>query len=280
MTNGKVDFSAPVALNGAVLTFENDVAVLFEWDVGRVRTARWSSWRPTLTRLLTSSTTDFPYSENPEGKVGDSLAFPYLTYSWMGKRGKLIDYYYADTTTQEQTKCVDITHAAVFTVKDGRYTLYSTQYNQSSFEIPGEEIVILYELTNRYGERYCYTFPFSFSSRILFTVEDGNGNVVSSGNVRYGDDGQRREESTSLGTRILTADNYQSLLCESFRMCIGSYRGDFELTRVSVITDAGEAGKRFLPAPTRTASARRSGTASKTRRMPYFRWCTGTGTTP
>lgn len=250
MTNGKVDFSAPVALNGAVLTFENDVAVLFEWDVGE-------STHRSLVELATysdpvvdiQSTTDFPYSENPEGKVGDSLAFPYLTYSWMGKRGKLIDYYYADTTSQEQTKCVDITHAAVFTVKDGRYTLYSTQYNQSSFEIPGEEIVILYELTNRYGERYCYTFPFSFSSRILFTVEDGNGNVVSSGNVRYGDDGQRREESTSLGTRILTADNYQSLLCESFRMCIGSYRGDFELTRVSVITDAG-GSRETVPAGT------------------------------
>ncbi len=238
MTDGKVDYTKPILQNSPVFTFTKDVAVLFTSkydDETRTTLVELTEFQTPDIRI--HSTKDFPYDENAVYSIGQRITYPYVTYSWMGASADFVGTFYVD---DEPKDGINIVRVVYFDVDDnGNYSLNYARKNDKSFVVSANKTVVLYELTNRYGERYDYEILFFASDRARYEITDNRGNVLAEGVVRYNekDESIRKEISVSY-TEIITESTYSEQLKKSLTLTIGATTEDFEFTSYNLYTDS------------------------------------------
>lgn len=225
MNVGKINYGEEIDLKNSAFTFERDIAVVFETDNG-------SGKNHTVVELATyeeptveiQNLEEFPYEPNATYVVGEEISYPYLTYSWMGRRDVMIDdYYYSGSGTGEIKRGVSPVKAAVFKIEGDNYDLSETpNYQANKFTIPFEEFAIVYELTNKYGELYHYFIPFSSKWQTEYRIENGKGEVCFKNTLKYDKNtGERLAISHSFDTEILSADTVKEQFERIYRFVIG-----------------------------------------------------------
>ncbi len=239
MKNGKVDYEDKISLKSSVLTFEKNVAVVFEvQDDDGIRRTVVELVQYEEPTVKIESTVDYPYDSDAAYAVGDIVVFPNVTYRWLGKSGKFIDTYYADETATEIQHSIDVTSVVIFENVNGKYVSFQYgNYNQTEFTVPSEKFIVMYELTNEYGERYYYSVPFVCSSRLEYTVTDSNGHVIDNGGVHYGSEGVRVAISTITQSERLTEQTYSEQLSRKYQLTIGEFTKSYELVEYTLYTD-------------------------------------------
>lgn len=238
MKNGKADYSNKLNI-GNVFTFSESVAILFETktDTGTRRTlvelAEYEA--PDIT---IKSSENFPYDANAEYAVGDTVGYPNVSYDWMGKSADMIGTFFADPTAQEIDYSINIVKTALFEDANGVYYWCGYgKYNDTTFEVPAEKFIVVYELENKYGEKYYHAVHFVCNSRLDYFVENSAGDILETDGVRYDAEGARRAISTTLQSERLTAENYKELLFETYFLRIGDFTKDYTIYNYTLYTD-------------------------------------------
>lgn len=242
MVNGEVDYNSIVTLKNPVFTFESDVAVLF------IHTDENGFKNKTLVEIaeyteptiFIEKSEEFPFDENAVYAVGETVSYPDLSYSWMGHSEKMSGILYpVEIGTEGYSLSVNIVRIGVFKVDNGLYTLQYPSPNTTTFVVPAESTLLVFELHNKYGERYFHTITMTSASRIEYEVLDNNGNCYANDYVKYDADGNRREISESLYAEILNSANYQDLLGRAYSLKIGESGRELDMVSCKIVTEHG-----------------------------------------
>ena len=234
MDGDSVDFSSPVTVE-STFTFEEDIAILFTLTSG-------GSTQTSLVELHaaqqpTVTVVDGTYDEDAVYTVGDSVTLPRITYSWYGKEESYIYNYFPDVTGYEPD--VDVLTVGIYEVdENGIYTLIYRGADASTgkFTITAENMLIVYEMSNYYGEKAYYTFVFSSYSSPKYSLIDSDGNELLGDDLDY-DNGEREvleltaEDMTLGGQTALEAE-----LSEVYKLVLPNEELAFSLQSYSVYT--------------------------------------------
>lgn len=237
MNNGVIDWSSPVSLSNSAFTFESDIAVKFtrKTDRGTVSSVvELREYAAPTVKIANSA--QYPYDPDAVYTVGDTVPLPYLTYSWYANSTAMIANFY---DSDEGEVGVNPVHAALCSVEDGVYTLRYFSQNSESFTISAENMLLLYELTNVYGERYYYEFRFNSASQPTYTVSDGEGEIYDSGTITYDADGARKALSVSEATVLQSDDAILTIADKTFYFITEDAEEAFGLAYYSVYTNGG-----------------------------------------
>lgn len=237
MKNGAIDWSSPVALSNSAFTFESDIAVRFTRKTKGGTVASVVELREyAAPTVKIANSAQYPYDPDAEYTVGDVVRLPYLTYSWYGTNWTMIDNFYE---SDDGEVGVNPVRAALFTVEDGVYTLRYFSQNSESFEVSGGSMLLLYELTNLYGERYYYEFWFSAASQPTYSVTDDEGETYDSGTVTYDANGVRKPVSVTEATVLGSNQDILSIADKTFYFVTEDAKEAFVLAYYGVYTDGG-----------------------------------------
>lgn len=240
--DGKPDYSSEIKLSNSAFVFEKDVVVVFttENETGKKQTlVELIAETEPVIRITDTNT--YPFDPDGEHKVNDTMSFPYVVYSWQGKQDKFIDEYYPDDSLiGEKQYSINTVKVAVFSEKSGTYRISYGRHNSTDFIISSEDMIVVFELTNRFGERYYYEIPLTFNSAETYEITDEKENIIAEGNVRYDESGERYAIAHTRETRILTENNYKELLTESYTVRTGDAYGTFTVGEFSVYTQNGK----------------------------------------
>ena len=185
----------------------------------------------------TVTVVDGTYDEDAVYTVGDSVTLPRITYSWYGKEESYIYNYFPDVTGYEPD--VDVLTVGIYEVdENGIYTLIYRGADASTgkFTITAENMLIVYEMSNYYGEKAYYTFVFSSYSSPKYSLIDSDGNELLGDDLDY-DNGEREvleltaEDMTLGGQTALEAE-----LSEVYKLVLPNEELAFSLQSYSVYT--------------------------------------------
>lgn len=240
MKNGKIDYNDKRSFANSAFTFEDNVAVCFEQktengtQLSIVELVKYED-----PNINIENNSKYPYDPSASYSVGDEISFPYVRYSWLGKNDVFIDEYYPGASSFEAEYSINILRTAVYKIVNDNYVWVkeAVARNKTTFEVPSEKFVVVYELTNPYGERYYYTVNFVCNSRLEYTVVDDKENVIDNGGVQYNDEGERYSISVYRTSFRLTNDNYMDLLDTNYVLRISGFDRPFTLAEYTLYTD-------------------------------------------
>lgn len=235
--NGKPDYSEQVRIE-PTFAFENDLAILFT-------TEQENGIKSTLVELVEYSepiisiisSQDFPYDANATYTVSEKVAYPDVRYSWMGKNGEFIDYYFNVGMT-DNGMIIHNGNVILYSMSGNKYT--TIQYNSmrsKDFTIPSNVSALVYQLTNLYGERYLYSVVFDAQSKTYYHIYDESGEELETNGVSYNEYGERNSVWASFSS-ILTKDNYIELLSRQYSIAIKDETADYIFSEYSIYTDS------------------------------------------
>lgn len=242
MKDGKVLFDDKVNLKNSTFIFEKDVAVLFEnktrdgTKYSLVELALYEEPKVTI-----KNNDKYPYDPQATYVVGDKVSFPYVTYSWMGNVANMIDSFFEDPTSTSDSSSINLLRSAIYKEVDGVYVWYDgVGYNETTFVVPSEKFIVVYEFTNIYGEIYHYSIPFVSNSQSRYSIVDNNDNLIDEGTIKYNSEGKRTSISVSLESKRINKENYNDILFSSYKLNISGFTRDFKLSEYSIVTDTKE----------------------------------------
>lgn len=241
IVDGAVDYSRENSKNSSVFTFEKDIAILF--------TSKYEeATRTTLVELVTyyepevkiKVSSDFPYDADALYSIDSTASYPNVMYTWMGTSGEFIGDYY-NYYSETPIFGVNPTSVAQIEVNDsGSNTLIYAARNAKEFTVGAEKTIVLYELKNKYGERYYYEVEFNaVDSNLTYSVTDSKGVIISNGKVTYNEkDNSLRKDIFATYTEILIDETYREQLERTLYYTIGNTTECFGLSKFSIYTDA------------------------------------------
>lgn len=234
MDGDSVDFSSPVSV-ASTFTFEEDIAILFTLTSGGNKQTSLVELR--AAQQPTVTVVDGTYDEDAVYTVGDRITLPRITYAWYGKEENYIYNYFPDVT--DYSPDVDILTVGIYEVdENGIYTLIYRGSGAATgeFTITAENMLVVYEMSNYYGERAYYAFAFSSYSSPQYSLIDGDGNKLLGDDLDY-DNGER--EVLELTAEDMTLDGQTALeseLSEVYKLVLPNEELVFSLQSYSVYT--------------------------------------------
>ena len=237
MVNGEPDFSQPVAVDGSFV-MEESVAILFSSGsagnrrISLVEAVSYEEPQISVDGWTLSGGSDNVYVPDEEILSGEEYSYPTVTYTWGTVSGSFIGDYYDSGTSGLNTL-----HVAFYTIENGAYYLYSISRETLTFTMTTDYRLVVYELTNIYGERYYVYFEYEASgtSERNYTVTDdeyGTGTVYDSGEFEEDTSGALLGAAAS-STGYLDSENYLDQLLRDYylhtssgdyRFALSSYR--------------------------------------------------------
>lgn len=237
MVNGEPDFSQPVSVDGSFV-MEESVAILFSSGsagnrrISLVEAVLYEEPQISVEGWTLSGGSDNVYVPNEEILSGEEYTYPSVTYTWGTVSGSFIGDYYDSGTSGLNTL-----HVAFYTIENGAYYLYSIARETLTFTMTTDYRLVVYELTNIYGERYYVYFEYepSGTSERNYTVTDdeyGTGTVYDSGEFEEDVSGALLGAAAS-ATGYLDSENYLDQLLRDYylhtssgdyRFALSSYR--------------------------------------------------------
>ena len=244
MKNGVVDYNSPIALKDPVRIFSQDFAVYFEYRVhGEDRVALLEFVKYEAPHISVMGGGEMPinwvnngdnlYTSDYAFKMGESVPYPLVAYNFMGKTGKIVDFYY-QTLTEENVLSVDPTCVVAFSTdnRDKLHTNLSGSHSDS-FTLAEPDITYYYEISNLYGEREYLRFHISTTVRNRIEVKNEHGEIVETGSIVISD-GERKPYDGIINKGIissLTAD-----MVDKYTFNVPDYSSEMVLTSYSVFT--------------------------------------------
>ena len=237
MVNGDPDFSQPVAVDGSFVMKES-VAILFSSGsagnrrISLVEAVLYEEPQISAEGWTLSGGSDNVYVPDEEILSGEEYSYPTVTYTWGTVSGSFIGDYYESGTSGLNTL-----HVAYYTIENGAYYLNSIARETLTFTMTTDYRLVVYELTNIYGERYYVYFEYEASgtSERNYTVTDdeyGMGTVYVSGEFEEDVSGVLLGAAAS-STGYLDSENYLDQLLREYylhtssgdyRFALSSYR--------------------------------------------------------
>ncbi len=229
MVNGEPDFAQPVSVDGSFV-MEESVAILFSSGsagnrrISLVEAVLYEEPQISVDGWTLSGGSDNVYVPDEEILSGEEYTYPSVTYTWGTVRGSFIGDYYDSGTSGLNTL-----HVAFYTIENGAYYLYSIARETLTFTMTTDYRLVVYELTNIYGER-CYVYfeyEASGASERNYTVTDdeyGTGTVYDSGEFEEDTSGALLGAAAS-STGYLDSENYLDQLLREYYLHTSS--GDY-----------------------------------------------------
>ena len=237
MVNGEPDFAQPVSVDGSFV-MEESVAILFSSGsagnrrISLVEAVLYEEPQISVDGWTLSGGSDNVYVPDEEILSGEEYSYPTVTYTWGTVGGSFIGDYYDSGTGGLNTL-----HVAFYTIENGAYYLYSIARETLTFTMTTDYRLVVYELTNIYGERYYVYFEYepSGTSERNYTVTDdehGMGTVYDSGEFEEDTSGVLLGAAAS-ATGYLDSENYLDQLLRDYylhtssgdyRFALSSYR--------------------------------------------------------
>lgn len=237
MNGDSVDFTSPVTV-ARTFTFEEDVAILFTVTSG-------GSTQTSLVELRTAqqpsvTVVEGTYDEGAQYTVGDVVTLPRITYTWYGKEESYVYNYFP--SVEDYVADVDVLTVAIFEISEsGTYTLvYRNSDIEDSptgqFKITAEDMLVVYEMSNYYGEREYYVFEFSSYASPEYTLIDGEGNELANDKLDY-TDGEREILELEAEDGLLDGQSALELvLSTDYILVLPEYELPFALQSYGVYT--------------------------------------------
>lgn len=146
-----------------------------------------------LTDVEEAVTTVYNYDSEKTYRIGDQVTIPDIKYTWCGATDSFINNYFDD---DDYPTGINIVRFMVFSVSNGAYSgdykAYVMGNSYNSFSIATEEVCLLYELQNEYGERCYKTLRFYASQSAQCTVTSSLGEMLYKEDIVYDSDGERK----------------------------------------------------------------------------------------
>lgn len=229
MVNGEPDFAQPVSVDGSFV-MEESVAILFSSGsagnrrISLVEAVLYEEPQISVEGWALSGGSDNVYVPDEEILSGEEYTYPSVTYTWGTVSGSFIGDYYDSGTSGLNTL-----HVAFYTIENGAYYLYSIARETLTFTMTTDYRLVVYELTNIYGERYYVYFEYEASgaSERNYTVTDdeyGTGTVYDSGEFEEDTSGALLGAAAS-STGYLDSGNYLDQLLREYYLHTSS--GDY-----------------------------------------------------
>ncbi len=229
MVNGEPDFSQPVSVDGSFV-MEESVAILFSSGsagnrrISLVEAVLHEEPQISVDGWTLSGGSDNVYVPDEVILSGEEYSYPTVTYTWGTVSGSFIGDYYDSGTSGLNTL-----HVAFYTIENGAYYLYSIARETLTFTMTTDYRLVVYELTNIYGERYYVYFEYEASgaSERNYTVTDdeyGTGTVYDSGEFEEDTSGALLGAEAS-ATGYLDSENYLDQLLREYYLHTSS--GDY-----------------------------------------------------
>ncbi len=229
MVNGEPDFAKPVSVDGSFV-MEESVAILFSSGsagnrrISLVEAVLYEEPQISVDGWTLSGGSDNVYVPDEVILSGEEYSYPTVTYTWGTVSGSFIGDYYDSGTSGLNTL-----HVAFYTIENGAYYLYSIARETLTFTMTTDYRLVVYELTNIYGERYYVYFEYEASgaSERNYTVTDdeyGTGTVYDSGEFEEDVSGALLGAAAS-ATGYLDSENYLDQLLREYYLHTSS--GDY-----------------------------------------------------
>lgn len=246
MKGGAPDFSQPVAVN-ATFVMEEDVAILFSSGTAEKRKISLVEVvvyeKPQINvggSWALAGGSDNLYVSDEEFFEGEEYEYPTVSYVWGAKSENFTGTFYNSELYAGEIGLNDL-KTAYYTIENGMYVLHDIPRETLSFSLSPSYRLVVYELSNLYGENYFIYFQYEASgaNRNSYTVTDdefGTGDVFASGTFREDINGALLGASAS-ATGFLQADDYEEALLRDYYLhtADGDYR--FAMTGYALWAD-------------------------------------------
>lgn len=244
MKDGSPDFSKPIALDGTFI-MEEDVAILFSSGTAGSRKISLLEVvvyeAPQITvkgDWKLSGGSDNVYVQDDEIYLNEEYEYPDVSYIWGIKSESFIGNFYDSELYPSEAGLYDL-KVAYYTVENGVYHLHDVPRETLSFTMSSEYRLVVFELTDIYGERYFIYFEYEASgaNQYNYTITDdeyGRGRIYGSGALKEDFNGALLGVSAS-ATGYLQQDNYEEELLRNYYLHTSEANYRFVLSGYTLI---------------------------------------------
>lgn len=231
MVNGEPDFSQPVSVSGT-FTMQENLAILFSYGqevsrrVSLVEVVLYEQSQVTVNENWSlSAGNENTYVTDDAIALNGEYEYPVVTYTWGSKSGNFIGDYYESGVSG--LNCLKV---AYYTEQNGVYYLHGVGREKLSFTMSSEYRLVVFELTNVYGERQYIYFEYQAKGidDTYFSVTDdeyGVGTLYDTGTLEEDATGVLLG-ATAEATGYLNFENYRDELRRDYYLHLSS--GDYK----------------------------------------------------
>lgn len=239
-----VDFTGEITFDRN-FSFEDPVAVEFFYETGSGRASAVFEFAkyvaPTVNIDVNNGELYDP--DNNHYAVGQEIYIPYVTYHWMdGGRanhyigGDTKGLVYVDGWYDPESVARHPMRSFFYSIADGKYqTGYTVPASkEGSFFMPSNDLVLVYELTNKYGEKSLYELFFFVSGENSYSIYEGD-TEVHSGTLTDPSTGKLSAVTYREDMPTLYGDQYMEAFTRNYRIEVGGVRYGYEISQITVL---------------------------------------------